>query len=447
VLSALCTALITTFTTNHNGAADTPATHESSLLLTVALPVLCWFLGTGAVWLLFARRHSEQHAPPHRLRHGTYASALSVCLVIAATLIAAVYLERHARHVLWSGATGAVPAVSITDRQASLRSSYLAEKFEPRLWLTTKERWDPTLTAWYVRHNVRPVVAPPFCDAHGPGRPPDGCYEISPSCDVADPGPCAVSGADEPGLYYRYVDQGNANPKDRSPSAAGGSWTLIQYWVFYNYDSLHTWAITQWHQSDWEQVSVLVHRDGLVVRPVEVAFSEHCYGVRLPAQRVRWTGGSHPVVFVALGSHANYPRPVSVPVRQLRCGLGVTPRYLGVAGLFYSPALDGTRLEIPVAYLAGLRDQADGRRPTPPLRLVRLDTAGDVISFDGNWGLDNNLSPFGIVRLRSSAGPPAPQTQGPWSTPFTSMLCNARWIGAPALGRRQTAWICGAHSP
>jgi hypothetical protein len=136
---------------------------------------------------------------------------------------------------------------------------------------------------------------------------------------------------------------------------------------------------------------------------------------------------------------------VSVPVRQLRCSLGVTPRYLGVAGLFYSPALDGSRLEIPVAYLAGLRDQADRARRAPLLRLVRLDTAHAIVSFDGNWGLDNNLSPFGIGRLRSSAGPPAPQTQDPWKTPFNSMLCSGSWLTTEAAPRSEPAWICGSR--
>ncbi len=444
LMSAFCTALVTTVTTNYNGTADTPAPHETSRLLTLWLPVLFWLVGTGGAWLLLARRERSEHEPHRRLRHGMNASALSVCLVIAAAVIAAADLEGHAHRELWSGATEPVPTVSITDQQASLKSSYLARTFEPDLRLTTAEPWTPTTVTWYVRQNPRPNTAPPFCDAHAPGRPPPGCYEISSSCDVADPGPCAISGADDPALYYRYVDRGNASPKDRSPSAGGGAWTVIQYWVFYNYDSLHTWAITQWHQSDWEQVSVLVHRTGSVVRPVEVAFSEHCYGARLPAERVRWANGSHPIVFVARGSHANYPRPVSVPVRELRCSLGVTPRYLGVAGLFFSPALDGSRLEIPLTYLGGIRDLADGARPVPRLRLISLATAEPILSFSGTWGLENNLSPFGIIRTRISPGPRAPPAQGAWGTPFRSMLCNPGWLSRQAVPRTETAWVCGS---
>jgi hypothetical protein len=433
VLTAICTALVTTATANPTGAADTPVPRETSVLLTVGLPVLLWFAGTGAVWLLFARRHGDRLKPHRRLLHGTHASALAVCLVVVAAWIAAADLEAHAGHELWSGAAVAVPAVSVTRQQASPLSPYLAQRFEPQLWLASGEHWDPTEVTWYVRQNPRPNTRSSFCKTAG-------CYEISLSCDSSNPGPCAPSGAGDPALYYRYVTAGT-DAKDQLPSAAG-AWTLIQYWIFYNYDSLQTWAVNQWHQSDWEQVSVLVRRRGNIVRPVEVAFSEHCYGARVPAERVRWSAGSHPVVYVGRGSHANYPRPISVPVRQLRCSLGLTPRYLGIAGLFFSPAVDGSRLEIPLAYLAGLRDHANGARPVPPPKLVALDTARAINSFRGYWGLDNNLSPFGILRLRASAGPPAPQTQGSWITPFRSMLCNGRWLRAPAVRRSEIAWVC-----
>src|SRR5438874_3274725 len=75
LLSAFCTAVVSTATINHTGAADTPAPRETSVLLTVLLPVLLWFAGTGAVWLLFVRRHGDTLKPHRRLLHGTHASA------------------------------------------------------------------------------------------------------------------------------------------------------------------------------------------------------------------------------------------------------------------------------------------------------------------------------------------------------------------------------------
>jgi hypothetical protein len=438
LLSAVYTAVATTLTSNPTGGPDAPVPRDSSFVLFALLPVLIWLAGTAGAWLAFNRWRPAHHPRHPGLVHGTPASALSIFFVIVAAWITAASLEATARHQLYSGRSDPVPAVAITDQQASLSSPYLAQRFEPQLWLAKGEHWSPTEVTSYLQH-AKLNTDPPFCSTNG------GCYEITPpagsteqACDNPDPETaCAPSGADDPALYYRYVNSSNANPRDHRPAVPAGSWTVIQYWVFYNYDSLDTASITQWHQSDWEQVSVLVRRRGSTVRPVEVAFSEHCYGALLPAERVIWSG-SHPVAYVGLGSHAHYPRPVSVPVRQLRCSLAMTPRYFGVAGLFFSPALDGSRLEIPVAYLGGLRDQTSRIRPTPPLGLVAMDAVPAIASFKGAWGLNNNLSLFGSSPVAESAGPPAPQTQGPWSYPFSKMLCNGDWLSAPGIPR----WVC-----
>lgn len=416
LLSVIFTALIT-----------------SGTWLSAVGPLLLWFAGTGAVWWLLSRWRNHEIQSHRRVIHGTHASALAICLVIVAAFLTAASLESRARDRLWSGRTGPVPVVPITDQQASLDSPYLAQRFEPQLWLANGESWHPTEVTWYVQNDPKPNVDPPFCNTK------NGCREISKACDTPTPGACAPSGVNDPALYYRYVNSSNANPLDHRPAAPPGSWTLIQYWVFYNYDSLDTASITQWHQSDWEQVSVLVMRRGNAVRPVAVAFSEHCYGAILPASRVRWFGYSHPVAYVGLGSHAHYPRRISVPVRQLRCSLALTPRYFGVAGLFFSPAVDGSRLEIPVAYVSGLRDHTSRIQPLPLPKLVPMGSVPAISSFKGAWGLDNNLRLFGLWTQATSAGPPAPPTQGPWTHPFLKMLCNNHWLEAPGVPR----WVCG----
>jgi hypothetical protein len=112
---------------------------------------------------------------------------------------------------------------------------------------------------------------------------------------------------------------------------------------------------------------------------------------------------------------------------------------MGVAGLFFSPAVDGSRLEIPVAYLGGLRDHTSRIAPTLPSKLVAIDGVPAITSFRGAWGLDNNLSLFGLVTRATSAGPPAPQTQSTWQYPFLKMLCNRDWLKAPGVPR----WVCG----
>jgi hypothetical protein len=156
------------------------------------------------------------------------------------------------------------------------------------------------------------------------------------------------------------------------------------------------------------------------------------------ADHVRWAG-THPIVYVAHGSHANYPRSVNVPIRQLRCSLGGTPRYLGAAGLFFSPAVDGASFELPVDYLAAIRDHATNMVRSPTPRLISLAASPAVSGFDGSWGPDNNLTALGIGPLRTSAGPQSPQLQPASKTPFRGMLCNSTWL---TPGGRGPGWVC-----
>ena len=70
----------------------------------------------------------------------------------------------------------------------------------------------------------------------------------------------------------------------------------------------------QAHEGDWEMVTVLV-RNG---RPVTVGYSQHCTGERRPWAAVeRWQGSTHPVVYVAAGSHANLFASVSAGISAL----------------------------------------------------------------------------------------------------------------------------------
>jgi hypothetical protein len=82
---------------------------------------------------------------------------------------------------------------------------------------------------------------------------------------------------------------------------------LLQYWYFY-YDNMYSYVyprsdfIWQAHEGDWETVNVVLTAAG---EPLSVGYSQHCLG-----QRREWEAltrrGTHPVVYVALGSHANY---------------------------------------------------------------------------------------------------------------------------------------------
>jgi len=88
---------------------------------------------------------------------------------------------------------------------------------------------------------------------------------------------------------------------------------VLQYWLFYYDNPLllpQTPVGTFWqsHEGDWEIVNVVLGPDE---QPVEAAYSQHCSGQRKPWADVEKSadGSTHPVVYVALGSHANYFAP------------------------------------------------------------------------------------------------------------------------------------------
>ena len=89
---------------------------------------------------------------------------------------------------------------------------------------------------------------------------------------------------------------------------------VLQYWLFYYDNPLVLPSIpgvgTFWqsHEGDWEVVNVVLGSDEA---PLEAGYSQHCSG-----QRKAWAGvtespagSTHPVAYVALGSHANYFAP------------------------------------------------------------------------------------------------------------------------------------------
>jgi RsiW-degrading membrane proteinase PrsW (M82 family) len=72
----------------------------------------------------------------------------------------------------------------------------------------------------------------------------------------------------------------------------------IQYWLFYYYND---WFNK--HEGDWEMVQVVLSAAG---EPEWLVLSQHHDGARRPWNTARIEEGTHPAVYVALGSHANY---------------------------------------------------------------------------------------------------------------------------------------------
>lgn len=109
---------------------------------------------------------------------------------------------------------------------------------------------------------------------------------------------------------------------------------VLQYWLFY-YDNPLLLPPTpfgtfwQSHEGDWEVVNVIVDEDE---SPPEAAYSQHCSGQRKAWAAVEKSpaGSTHPVAYVALGSHANFFAPGvgplgAIPINPACIPAGVPP--------------------------------------------------------------------------------------------------------------------------
>jgi len=90
--------------------------------------------------------------------------------------------------------------------------------------------------------------------------------------------------------YFVYVHVTNSS-----------SMTIIQYWLFYAYNN----GLLNNHQGDLEVVEIFLDSSGT---PFRAVYSQHGAGENAAWSDVEKTD-THPVVYVALGSHANYFRP------------------------------------------------------------------------------------------------------------------------------------------
>jgi len=189
----------------------------------------------------------------------------------------------------------------------------------------------------------------------------------------------------------------------------------LQYWLFY--------AFNDWnnlHEGDWEMIQLLFDAptaaEALQRAPVEVGYSQH-----EGAERASWedgklerVDGTHPVVHVAAGSHANF---------------------FGEALYLGSSASEGVGCD-------------DTRGPSfdlrPVVRTIPSDpsTAREIfpwIGFEGRWG---------ELQRAFYNGPTGPNLKRQWAEPIQwAADWRSRSYAVPAggvLGNKATDFFCGA---
>lgn len=228
----------------------------------------------------------------------------------------------------------------------------------------------------------------------------------------------ALAGRD---CYAAAASHGSGGPAVYGRVVRTDSRVVLQYWLFY-YDNPQILPLTpvgyfwQSHEGDWELVNVILDTGE---QPVEAAYSQHCAGQRLAWQDVERQppASTHPVAYVALGSHANYFAPGTgplgeIPIKQECLPAAVPPILPSIPFLHVvDQVLDGSAV--------GARIGPPGSG-LPAATIHRIDGT-DWSTFGGRWGESEYFStPIALGPIPAGAAPvglaPAsPANQGTWN--------------------------------
>ncbi|NIU81300.1 Vps62-related protein, partial [Candidatus Bathyarchaeota archaeon] len=172
---------------------------------------------------------------------------------------------------------------------------------------------------------------------------------------------------------------------------------IVQYWFFYAFNP----GTLNQHQGDWEMIEIILDS---TERPTYAVYSQHFSGERAIWNDVEKVDGTHPRVYVALGSHASYFKP-----------------YQGKLGLESDTV--GSREEIPwedldILYLG---EMGSGKHPATQ----------DWLEYGGRWGNWAELADI----ARGAAGPSGPghgENEEKWVHPASwgsdLFLVNQSWF-------------------
>ncbi len=182
-----------------------------------------------------------------------------------------------------------------------------------------------------------------------------------------------------------------------------GNRIALEYWLFYAFDLYSPTATPgefwQDHEADWEAVAVLLDAKQT---PLLVGTSRHCGGARRDWSKVT-KRGTRPVVYVALGSHANY-FTVGRSLLASRCW---PPVALAVFKAYGVPLLDRTGAGTMIA-----------SAPIVPISA----SSPSWMSFAGAWGETQYVHFPKNAPFAYGLGPRGPAFHALWRDPVTTVL-------------------------
>jgi len=287
----------------------------------------------------------------------------------------------------------------------------LLAQYEPVLQFDPLERFLPTKVQSFITAaaleqlsgpgtwTVAQTNAPPG-DLPGPGT---GTWRLNE--DACTPA-ASIGGLD---CYANAAGDGGGGPAVYGRLTHENGQIVLQYWYFY-YDDVYSYAyppsdfIWQAHEGDWESVMVVLSEDE---QPQLVGYSQHCLGQRRAWDDTPRLDDTHPVVHVALGSHANYFSSGTHPI-NISC---IPPQALAILAALHLPPPVDYAFEGPTA-------GPPGSGSVMPIHQIDDEEPGWV-QFPGSWGelqYFHAPAPIGTVALGTS--PVGPAFHAEWADPL-----------------------------
>ena len=260
----------------------------------------------------------------------------------------------------------------------------LATKYAPVLRLAAGERYVPLRLEDYLTKTVLRSGTPP----HGTlqqAQPTLFSLPVTPAPTYLD-----IRDA-EPNLHaatYPSIEQQLELARPRPTiyfhltyqPAAGR--VAVEYWLLYLYNDFY-----DQHEADWEGVTVVLEKGA----PLGATYSQHQGRKWIPWSALSTTAG-HPIVYVARGSHAEYPKAGTYSIRVCWTlhGRHCAP----------SPRVDNA--------------SGSGRTVAPTA--YDLQPFGGV-GYTGSWGSGNYVLGVGLTKDRITD----PRRRAEYTNPFTAV--------------------------
>jgi hypothetical protein len=317
-----------------------------------------------------------------------------------------------------AGTIAAGSANARTGALAPAERHELLQRFVPVLYFHPDEVWAPVAVERFLgvarveRQTTRGAwtrtTSPLPTTAVGCTSTP--CYRFNLPCALNAGARCyeraapTLSDSKRPTIYGRVLEV----PTGASMPAGitGTARYLVRYWFFYSFDDWRSNGDRLWqaHEGDWENVSVALDDD---LNPIFAAYSQHCSGTVRAWSKVERVL-THPVDYVALGSHANYFNQTSSPTQFLRCV------YRNVAKAERSRARRlVTAVQRGVTDRTGTAHKLDPAAQPPPQLAELNGPLPRWARFPGRWSEGELLwvgrSPTRFTRVRSGLGPATPK--------------------------------------